>query len=747
MIKKHKHPYLLRLAAVIAASLMLLCACSCAGSHSKQSVSTLNTITPAEIDPVLHYSKTENALSVKAAESGLIQLYVDPESCSFSILDTAGNQCWSALPLLSTDADAAFLQNTASMVSLDVLANTDIYKLNSQDNSLAFSTAKYELTENGAVFTYNLFPDAATASKQSFEKSDIAFCVKMAVTLKDGSMNLSCTYENLSGNTDAKIINLDVLNYFGAFNQSEEDDFVLVPDGCGAIIKTAVYDDSFEPLSFAVYGNDAASGHDHEHSACIPAFGMKHASSAFVALITKGDALACINADKATNSSEYNIVNAQFSVTPYVYENEKLYISDESYSSEDGIELCYRFLSGGNATYSGLASACREQLIRNRVLSTRTVESGGYLPMNLTVIGAAYSNTTANTGFLRILTDFEQALDMLTHMKNKGINGVNLRYCGIFDGGTNQKEIDSSADILRRLGSESGLQELYSYVDSQNMQLFLDVNLLSSSSGFSSSENAVDLHGNKLKADFENSLSKYIGNDVYSRTLRSPSGLDKTVKNLLKDTRYYSFSGFCLNDVGTTLYSTYGLKPFNTAQTASIISQAITPLTTNKPTMTVYGNFYAIKNVDIIVDLPLETSVSESGSYMAVPFLQLILHSSIDYSGKPLNLYHDPQEAMLRHIEYGACPGYEWCYEKISSEENSDFYYDSWINSAADFYTKANDALGDLRDARIVDHSQVSDGVFLTEYDNGALIYVNYTDKDFNTKGVIVNARDFMRVN
>ena len=87
MIKKHKHPYLIRLAAVLAASLVLLCACSCTGSHSKQSVSTLNTITPAEIDPVLHYSKTENALSVKAAQSGLIQLYVDPESCSFSILE------------------------------------------------------------------------------------------------------------------------------------------------------------------------------------------------------------------------------------------------------------------------------------------------------------------------------------------------------------------------------------------------------------------------------------------------------------------------------------------------------------------------------------------------------------------------------------------------------------------------------------------------------------------------------------
>ena len=47
----------------------------------------------------------------------------------------------------------------------------------------------------------------------------------------------------------------------------------------------------------------------------------------------------------------------------------------------------------------------------------------------------------------------------------------------------------------------------------------------------------------------------------------------------------------------------------------------------------------------------------------------------------------------------------------------------------------------------MTDHYQVADGIFCTEYDTGSLIYVNYTDSDFETLGVTVEAGSFLRVN
>ena len=164
--------------------------------------------------------------------------------------------------------------------------------------------------------------------------------------------------------------------------------------------------------------------------------------------------------------------------------------------------------------------------------------------------------------------------------------------------------------------------------------------------------------------------------------------------------------------------------------------------------MAVKGNFYMLKNIDSVIDMPLKTSVPQSGAYCPVPFILFVLHGIADYSGEPINTRINLQETLLKYIEYGACPHFEWNYEPVVNQTESDiFYYDNTINAAAEFYSKANDALNDLRDARMTDHYEVDDGVFCTEYDTGSMIYVNYTNEDFSTLGVVVEARSFLRVN
>ncbi len=708
-----------------------------------KSVPARNSITNPAADSSVHYSANAAAFTEKAAASGLIELHIDPSTDSFAIKETSQGQLWSVLPLLDGIAQGEALVSQASMVSLKIIGGTDIYYLNSQDNSVAYGKSSHSLIENGAVFTFDMFPDEKTAAKQSFEKSDIGFRTILTVTLKDGSMNVACRYENITGNPDAFIEDIDLLNYFGAYNDTAEGDFLLVPDGCGAIIKTSIYDESFESLSFDVYGQDPSTESDSSGSAVIPAFGIKHGKSAFVSLIENGDAVASINAQKATGISEYNTVHPSFNITPISYQDNTLYIS-KAYAVNE-ISLCYRFLTGNNATYAGLASACREQLIRNSVLSTKTVEISDYMPFYLTLTGAA-KKSFGPINYLSKLTTFEQAEDMLIRMKNKGINNVSIRYAGVFSGGLDSKDI-SDASVLRRLGGTEKLDELYAYITAQKMSLFLDVNLLSSSTSFSGI-NATDIQKNTSSYTPDSKLVDYMDETVAERQLRNISKLKKVISSVLTDTRYYGFSGYCLNDVGSVLYSDFSLGGVLREDAAVAISEAIVPLSTGHPTMAVSGNFYMLKNIDSVINIPLETTNSESGAYLAVPFIQLVLHGIVDYAGEPINTGINLQETLLKYIEYGACPHFEWNYEPVTGQTEADkFYYDNTINTAAEFYTKANKALNDLRDARITDHYEVQDGIFCTEYDTGARIYVNYTNNDFSTLGVIVGARDFLRVN
>ena len=733
---------------------IILCICMCIGlcSCSKneqsgvrtvKSVSTRNTITAHSGDPSIHYSQSSQSFGTKVASSGLIELYVDPETQTFCIFETSKGQLWSALPLLDGVASGEELVSSASMVSLEITGGTDVYHLNSQDNSVAYKKASHSIIENGVAFTFDIFPDEKTAAKASYDKSDIGFRIILNVTLADGSMMVSCTHSNLTGNPDAYIENIGILDYFGAYNESYEDDFILVPDGCGAIIKTSIYDESFEYLSFAVYGDDPSAESEVSGNAIIPAFGIKHGDSAFVSLIQSGDAVATINACKAKTLSEYNRVYPSFEVTPVLYEDETLYISKTPAVSE--ISLCYRFLSGNNATYSGLASACREQLIRNSVLSTKTVEVGDYLPFFLTLTGAA-KKSIGPFSYLSSLTDFEQAKDMLTRMKNKGINDINVRYSGIFSGGLDSKDADG-ASVLARLGGTDKLNELYEYVSTQNMSLYLDINLLTSSTGFSSG-NAMSIRKNDSSYVPDSTLADYMDTSPAERRFRSVRKLSKLVAKVLTDTRYYGFTGYCFNDVGSVIYSDFTSNGLLRNDAASEIRSAIAPLSTDHSTMAVNGNFYMLKNIDSVINIPIKSTVPQSGAYFSVPFVQLVLHGIVDYSGDPINAAVNLEETLLKYIEYGACPHFEWNYEALSSRtENDAFYYDNTINKAAEFYSQANETLNDLRDARITDHYEVTDGVYCTEYDTGSMIYINYTNSDFSTLGVVVEARNFLRVN
>lgn len=722
----------------------------CKMTDSK-TVVTLNTISNVSDNYEIHCSREDNLKSHPVLTSGFIELLVDTENCSFSIQQKSesnsdDNSLWSALPVLPEGKYAGKDTRDASVVSIEVLGGTDKYSLNSQDNSVEYKKAFYDLIDNGAVFTYNIYPDKETAEKPSLNQNDIAFSVKLTVTLSDGSMYVNCEHKNLSGNKNAKIVNINLLNWFGAYNFSDNNDFIFVPDGCGAVIKTFVKDDSFEELMFPVYGKDiSVSGEEGDGVALVPAFGIKHYSRAFVALITKGDAIATVFADKATNNSEYNTVNAGFNITPYIYDGKTLTVSQNSYSEKNGIELCYRFLSGNNATYSGMASACREQLIRNSVLSTRSIKAENVLPFNLSVIGTVFDSYKELFNGLRVITNTEQASDMVTRMKNKGINNINLRYRGTFEGGSNQRDI-SSASLLLRLGTHKDFSELYTYIDTQNMNLFFDVNLLEDSDGLSQAEKAVSIHGKPLNYYINNPFSKFSSVKFTKKEFRSPSALEKAVEKILVNTRYLYFSGFCMNDIGSLLYSDFSSDNYDRVSSQKYITNSVIPLTTNKKTMVSFGNIYMLKIADIIIDIPLSTDVTCTGAYEAVPFLQMLIHGNADYSGEPINLSNDKESAMLKYIEYGACPYFEWGYNQFNKNDH-DYYYDAWINTASEYYEKANEVLSDLRSVRITEHSMIDDGVFLTQYENGSMIYVNYTDKDYTVSGVVIGSKDFERIN
>lgn len=329
------------------AGILLLSLAACAGrtgdtvSYAVYQEKDIQSIYPSQAARELHVA---SAALKRVAQSGLIELYIDETTYAVAVKETSQNKMWYALPQQDNGRDT----NRAGVVSLEILQGGKYYYLNSQDNSVAFGTASYELTDTGLKVAYVMAADEQTAKKAAKDRTaqDIVFDVSVTYTLQDGSFFAQADCESLTDqNREAKVLQVGLLEYFGAAAESGADDFLLVPDGSGALVKTAQQAEDNATMRFAVYGQDAAlPAQENVQHALVPAFGVKQGSSAFAVLIEQGDALAEISADRAAGDIGYHRVGAQFAVTPSAQvKTDKgitQYVAASGYTGS--LKLCYR---------------------------------------------------------------------------------------------------------------------------------------------------------------------------------------------------------------------------------------------------------------------------------------------------------------------------------------------------------------------------------------------------------------------
>ncbi len=722
--------------AVLSALLIcLLCAfCACSGKY-ELSPGTEPDISQADTSLVQANTKLNKKNKITA--SGAISLYYDKKTASVTVRDENTGFNWYSLPTYISDKAKA----VPCVVSLEVIYNGKVYFLDSQQDSLKNGGVTAEKRKNGITVTYNF-------KKSADDGSMLEYTVPVDYTLSDSNFYVSVNCAQIeSGDTSKKAVltKIGLLNFFGSSRLSSESDYIFVPDNCGAVIHTKAAGKSESEFSYKIYGG--------ENGSVIGAFGMKKkgknkktkadTQNAFAAVIQKGGALATVSAYTKESSRGYNAVGAKFDITEYetATDGEKTYaaISDTSYEGE--IKICYRFLTGNKADYSGMAVACREQLIRDGVLSSGSVRSDTELPFLASVIGAAKTGRSEPS----ILTSYDQLQDMLIYLKSKGFVNIYVNYRGTLSGGLEQKEI-GKADFLATLGNEEERLELQNYISAQGMTLFTEAGYVTFS-GASRTSAATRPDNSKNILETKNCFGI-----TESRNFAAYSELEESTNSFLKFLRNNSVGAVCVCDAASVLYDDASSQATR-EDVKNRISEENAAISAHAKLMVKNGNFYALKNASMVSDMKLSTNYPESEAYECVPFTLLILHGTLDYSCEPINYSDDYSSAMLRCIEYGAVPEFEWCYENVSyGEENSEgmnrYSYSDWATEAYAFYEKANAVLGSLRDERMTSHYEVQDGLYCSEY-GGTSVYVNYTDKDIEIKSlaITVPAGNFVRIN
>lgn len=639
------------------------------------------------------------------------------------------------------------------------LANEVVYEL--RDSTQEYLKEKIQTIFADSGYTEQDYEeDLARYSKQSSEEKPY-FNVSIVYRLEENNLVVELPYDKMQWKAEYPITRIEVLPFFGAGSSSDEG-YILVPEGNGGIINFNNGKSEQNPYYTEVYGWDYGEQRDSmtdEIDSAFPVFGISKNKSSMLCILEDYASVAAIRADVSGRNHSYNYADATYTTLhdaslKMSAKTDRSVIVYEKQKPAGSIRQRYLFLN--TDSYAKMSEAYRNYLMDKYPGLAKNSEAG--TPVNVTLVGAV-DEVKQRFGFpLSVpvaLTTYKDAYDILGELQKDGYDNLSVRYRGWMNGGLKQTNLNSVSP-LNELGSKSELKELLHYGVDSGIPIYLDGMV----------ENVYDK--NPFDAFVINrDAAKYSSRQVVKLYDFSPVfyGLEdwndcyyfvkpqlsvSYMKNLADYAKKYS-AGVSFADIGNILGANYNPKNLTTRQQVVEMQQKELERIAAEGTdiCVSNGNDYVLPYVDFITDMDLSGYNYQIIDYM-VPFYSMAIHGLVDYSGFSLNLAGNYQELVLRSAEAGA--GLSFTYMKKSSSvlQDSNYTYlfaaeyDKWKEKANEIYIRYEKELGHVFNQFIIGHERLAEGVFVTSYEDGTKVYVNYNQTDFKQDGLIVPARDYI---
>ena len=609
-------------------------------------------------------------------------------------------------------------------------------------------------------FTYDDYLKNKELYKETNIKEVPAFNVSITYKLDGNNLVVKVPFEDIAYRVKYPITQLSVLPYFGAAGP-EDEGYLLIPEGGGSIIKFNNGKTKQNGYYADCYGWDYAMERKAvitETRAAYPVFGIAYTDSSVLSVIDKGAEYAGITAEIAGKLGSYNYARAdykmlhreQYEVT--ARSQSAQYVYEPQLPQDEYIEQSFIFVDSGS--YVDMAKA-----YRNKLFAGSKKKTEAEVPVAVEVIGAIEKKQQI-AGMPKVrpykLTSYKEAGEIISEIEDLGIKNVNYKLSGFINGGIRQK-LMSKVSFIKVLGGKSDFKKMVNSVSDISGKLYLDgavqtayrSNLFD---GFFSYRDSARFVSDEL-CELSEYTPVWYGKDpdrdtyyLLNKKLRS-KGADKFIKTASK----LKLDGVSFRDNGYLLSSDFNDRgPITRAQEAAVqIEKFDQAAEKGLGVMINGGNDYAVTKASFVTDLPLH------GNQYAildgtVPFYQIALHGYVDYAGSSINLAYEKDQILLESAEAGA--GLQFTFmnasERALQETNYTEYYasnfDEWKEKLTEVYEEYNSKMGPVMNSLIKDHEYVSDNVTKTTYENGYVVYVNFSYKNYVTpSGKFIPERDY----
>lgn len=553
-------------------------------------------------------------------------------------------------------------------------------------------------------------------------------------------------------------------NYAGTNKNSVQTGYTFMPDGSGSLFRfEELSGSSITNLSGKVYGFDFAyidiAGRQQE-TIRYPVFGLvsnenvtvettvdgsivkenKQVSRGYVAIIEEGDAMAELYTYHAGSLNKYNTMQMKFYPRPTDTYNMKDAISVGSNSTQTVVsprkyvgnyKIRYIMLTDNDIaaekeidsyyepTYMGMALAYRDYLTENGTLTRLSAETlKDDIPLYIETFGAMDTiekilSIPVNTSVA--LTSFADIKTMYDELSADGVSNINFKLTGYLNGGM-YSTVPYKAKWESAVGGKNGFEELAEYAKEKGFGLYPDVDFVyrqnsGSFDGLSAKKHLVKTIDNRYTSRREYSAT-YQTFVSYFQLAISPAYFSHFYEKFTSNYLKYGYGNISVGTLGSDLNSDFDEDdPYNREDSKAYTIEALAYLAENYDSvMTTGGNAYTWKYVDHILDVSLDSSRLNKSSN-CVPFLGIVLHGSVQFAGKALNMEGNMGYAVLRTIENGASPSFVLSYDNTTLLKDdsylSKYYsvrYDIWYDELVSTYKALNSVLSDVQDKLIIGH-------------------------------------------
>ena len=603
------------------------------------------------------------------------------------------------------------------------------------------------------------YSDKGFSAKIYFPKYEFGFTVE--ASLEDDEFVVNVPEESIVEYKENNFIgSITLYPFMGYSYLGEKEGYMLIPDGNGALInledKEGRYISGFSQM---IYGGDAGFATTETQSflwgefdtvvdtnkVIAPIFGMAHTADklAYLAVVESGEKRAYIEAQPNGATVNYNRCFARFVlrtvfVQPLNQSNSGTVKTVEKERMHSDLTVRYMLLDGEKANYSGMAVAYRDYLLENKMVTAQDTSYN----TRVDFLGCEQEEFLMGTTSV-VMTTTDNIKSMYGELQKAGVKNLLTIYKGWQKGGLYALPINSYK-AEGAIGGTGALTNLIkdSAEKGYNIYLYNDALRINSRTNLTTFDAVKMINKRTFKEEVNEQVYDLF---YYLMPAKSQEKLEKFVNSYTKK----GVDNIAISGISNTLFSLSSKGSYyDRDYTAGIYADAIASVDKEASLILEQPFAYMWNNTEAFLDMPLGSS-----EYMyideEVPFLSMVLKGILPMYSDYVNFEADKTEFFLQMVESGVYPSFYLTHENSSAliyTNSSDLYstqFDIYKETVVEYDAQLREVAEKVKDAFIVGHEKTAYDVVKVTYDNGVVIYVNYSERAVSVDGMTIDALSY----